>query len=128
MSFPKVFLNLLISVSALTAAKESFQYYSASAKSFKEIQVLKFEGANISASCVRGKVAKCDAWSAFQKKAKYPDRKKIGAVGNPSAIYCAAYKAQNIIFLDSKKREFDFCVFADSSAIDAWDLYNAHHK
>jgi hypothetical protein len=117
----------VFSIKVLAVDAETFTYFPSKGKQAKEIKIIKHEGFRISQTCVKALSVKCDAWSALQNKRGF-ERKDIGTIGNPAASYCASYKAKNIIFINSKKQEFDYCYFSDNSVVDAWDLYNKHHK
>ena len=107
--------------------EKTLKYFSAKDKAFREMKFVQFENATLSASCIKNQKARCEAYSAFKKKEKDPDRSQVGVLGNPAGLYCAAFKARNLIFIDQEKREYDYCFFSDGSAIDAWHLYKKHH-
>jgi putative hemolysin len=121
--FLAIAFSLQLQAVAAGPEKMALKFFDAKEKKYKEMSLQKKEGAMMSANCLKT----CDALSALKKKAADPSREGINVVGNPAGTYCRAYNAKNIIFSDSKKREYDYCVFLDGSAIDAWDLYNRHH-
>ncbi|MDG0817302.1 DUF333 domain-containing protein [Bdellovibrio svalbardensis] len=118
------FSVFLGSISSFAATTE-LRMFSADKKKYDTVRVTEYQGVKISESCVKAGKANCQAWTAVQNK--IPQTPPPTAVlGNPAAHYCLDQKANNRILIDEKKREFDFCVFADGSVIDSWSLFNKH--
>lgn len=119
-----ILLSLLFIV--YSAYSSELQLYSASTQKYESVTVVDYQGVKISKSCLKDGKPKCQAWNAVGRGVA-----SIGGgplLGNPAAKYCGSHKAQNKILKDKMTKEYDYCVFPDGSMIDAWSLYNKHHK
>lgn len=110
------------------AADLGLKYYDSSTKVYKPIQVIEKDGVTISKDCLKSGKMKCQAWDAVLNKKALTPTPGVGVVGNPAARYCHDYNANNLIVLDAKKNEYDYCVFSDGSMIDSWSLYYKHFR
>lgn len=104
------------------------QLFSAKTKSYQSVQIATMNDIKISKSCLEKKnKMNCQAWLAIQKKVA-DQSAPSPMLGHPAARYCLANNAKNQILRDENQREYDYCVFSDGSMVDAWSLYNRHHK
>ncbi|MEK2643743.1 DUF333 domain-containing protein [Bdellovibrio sp. BCCA] len=110
----------------VSAASLKLEMYSSEKKKYETVSVIDLQEFKISKNCIKSGKPSCQAWDATSKKSKTDLTGP--ALGNPAARYCLEMGANNRILMDEKKREFDYCIFADGSMIDAWSLYNKHHK
>lgn len=81
----------------------------------------RFEGSVFSDNC---KNKKCEAYLAFQRKVVDLSEAPHPTMFNPAAILCKDLGGVNLIAINSKKAEENFCKFKDASYINSWDLYN----
>lgn len=105
----------------------TLKVYNDKKKSYEVVSTVEFADVRISKSCKKSGKMNCQAWSAVESRRPLTGPAGVGVVGNPAARYCLDHKASNRILLDEKKREYDYCVFADGSMVDAWSLYNKHY-
>nr|BFD57967.1 hypothetical protein CKG001_00740 [Bdellovibrio sp. CKG001] len=118
----------MLGVEMVSAADLGLRYYDSIKKTYKPLQVIEKDGVTISKSCLKSGKMKCQAWDAVLNKKALTPTPGVGVVGNPAARYCHDYNANNLIVLDAKKNEYDYCVFSDGSMIDSWSLYYKHFK
>ena len=71
----------------------------------------------MSAKCLNEKT-KCDATEFFVEKKKLPEPISVNGQ-NPAALYCHHLKLDIVILKDSHNNEQSFCVFKDSTMVDA---------
>jgi hypothetical protein len=90
-----------------------------------DVTVVELGKNRLSKSCLKSG-NQCLAILALKKKVSEPSP-PTELLGHPAARYCQSHDATNLIFIDQKKNEFDYCLFKDGSFINSWDLYNATH-
>lgn len=90
------------------------------------VVLTRYRGSLITKSCFSRGKPNCLAEKSLLYK-KQVKSKTVPLLGNPAARFCLSYGAVNLLFFDSERNEYDYCVFQDKSAINSWDLYNAHH-
>lgn len=49
------------------------------------------------------------------------------AMNNMAAFHCTKMKGKNLIAIDAKHNEKDFCRFADNSMVSSWSMYLKHN-
>lgn len=116
-----------VGYSSVRLSSFELQLFSKEKNKYETVALVDYQGVKISKSCLKSSQMQCQAWGAVLKKVEKqapPSR----VAGNPAARYCLANNANNRILVDSQKHEFDYCVFSDGSMIDAWTLFNKHHK
>ncbi|KYG60755.1 hypothetical protein AZI85_12250 [Bdellovibrio bacteriovorus] len=105
---------------------DALKLFSPKTNKYEIIKIVTKDGFKISSNCLKSGKLDCLAWKAAKGSLKTP---QVGPlIGNPAAKYCSVFDANNRILKDEKAREYDYCVFPDGSMIDAWTLYNGHHK
>ena len=122
-----LFLTLIFAPCFSQATDLVFETYNPKTKSYDKVVVQEYQGLKISKNCFKKNKPSCMAWSAVKK----PVRKNSSPtelLGHPAAIYCGNQKALDRIYKSADQSETDYCVFADGSSIDSWDLYYKHHK
>lgn len=79
--------------------------------------------------------------SCFKKNAKKPDCMALTyakmkaenvetphpSMNNMAAFHCTKMKGKNLIAIDAKHNEKDFCRFADNSMVSSWSMYLKHN-
>lgn len=122
-----MFISLVFLCHATAIGGElDFKLFDAAKKSYRTVTMIERDGVTISKGCLKSGKMKCQAWAAVSKKIARAATPGVGVVGNPAARYCFDHNANNRILLDSKKREYDYCVFGDGSMIDSWSLFYKH--
>lgn len=101
------------------------KYFSAEKNQYTTINIVNYQGFKISENCLQNQPPKCEAWIALQEKVA-PQTSANPYIGNPAARYCFEHNSNNQVLFDKQKKEYDYCMFRDGSAISAWDLYNKH--
>ena len=76
-------------------------------------------------SCFKNSKPKCEAFEFSQIKAKKLIMRNEG-LNNLAAIYCEAIHGRNLLAMDSKNNEYNFCRFGDGSMVNSWSLYYKH--
>lgn len=85
----------------------------------------KFETLELSESCFKTKKPKCEAYEFAQIKPKDLSIKAPG-MNNKSAIHCEAVGGRNLLALDNKNNQYNFCRFADGSMVNSWSMNYKH--
>jgi putative hemolysin len=85
----------------------------------------KFESLELSESCFNSKKPKCEAYEFAQIKPKDLSIKAPG-MNNKSAIHCEAVGGRNLLALDNKNNQYNFCRFADGSMVNSWSMNYKH--
>lgn len=119
---------ILMTVSLLAATDPTavmMRYFSNTKNQYENINIVSYQGFKISENCLENQPPKCEAWIALQEKVT-PQNSATPYIGNPAARYCFDHNANNQVLFDKQKKEFDYCMFKDGSAVSAWDLYNKH--
>ncbi len=49
------------------------------------------------------------------------------AMNNMAAFHCAKLNGRNLLAIDSKRNETDFCRFHDKSMVSSWSMYFRHY-
>lgn len=86
----------------------------------------KVDSLEIDSACAKTKPPKCQAFLAKDDHAKalpapHPQ------LNHPAALNCQGKGGQNLIALNSQKKEYDFCRFKDNSMVESWSLYFREH-
>jgi len=93
---------------------------------YEQIKMTEIQKAQFSASCLKNGKPSCEAWKVFSGKPKVETKSKVPLAGDPAAKYCWDVGSKNRILKSSDNKQYDYCVFADGSMVDAWDLYYKH--
>lgn len=123
----KIVAMLFLAISFCTqawATDTSLRYYNNG--KYEQIKMTEIQKAHISSSCIKNGKPSCEAWKVLSGKPKPESESKIPLAGDPAAKYCWDVGAKNRILKSSDNKQYDYCVFADGSMIDAWDLYYKH--
>lgn len=87
----------------------------------KEVNELEFD-----TSCFKvGKTPSCEAAKAAAVTT--PPKYATENMFHPAALYCEARGGKNLIALDHKKDEYNFCRFKDKSMVNSWAMYLKHN-
>jgi putative hemolysin len=87
----------------------------------KEANELEFD-----ISCFKnGKTPACEAATAANNTT--PPKYKRENLFHPAALFCEARGGRNLIAIDHKKDEFNFCRFKDNSMVNSWAMYLKHN-
>ena len=81
-----------------------------------------FEQLEIDRRCFKNGKPKCEAYLFSQMKPasiNSPDH----YIANLGAAHCHAVYGMNLIALDSKRNQYNFCRFKDGSMVNSWSLY-----
>ena len=91
-------------------------------QSYKIFKTKTFEKLELSENCFKKTKPDCIAFSVSQSK---PGPVKITTEGatNLAAINCANLGGKNLIGMNSKRDQFNFCRFEDGSMITSWSMY-----
>ena len=90
---------------------------------FRTTEVNKLEFDN---SCFKaGKTPTCEAALAANNKSE--PVYKTQNLFHPAANFCEARGGRNLIALDYKRDEYNFCRFKDNSMVNSWAMYNKHN-
>ncbi len=81
---------------------------------------------NYSENCFKANKPNCEAYKMSLEKFPVPPPKNEFIV-NPAASYCESMSGKNKIVLNSKKQEYDYCLFADGSMTDSWAVFLKHY-
>lgn len=101
-------------------AENQFAIYNPETDKYDFIVSDKLEGSVFSDNC---KNKKCEAYLALQRKVVDLSEAPHPTMFNPAAILCKDLGGVNLIALNSKKAEENFCKFKDASYVNSWDLY-----
>ncbi len=91
-------------------------------ESYQVFKTKKFQGLELSEDCVKNNKPKCLAFEFAQIKPKNLTVKYEG-YNNFAAIHCASVNGKNLIALDSKNNQYNFCQFSDKSLVNSWSMY-----
>jgi putative hemolysin len=90
---------------------------------FKTKEVNELE---LDTSCFKaGNTPNCEAATAASNKTA-PKYKRENLF-HPAALFCEARGGRNLIAIDSKHDEFNFCRFKDNSMVNSWAMYNKYN-
>lgn len=81
-----------------------------------------FENLELDLKCFKSGTPKCEAYSFSQMKPTSSDLEKNKIV-NFAAAHCHAIYGVNLVALDHKKNEFNFCRFKDGSMVNSWSVF-----
>lgn len=83
----------------------------------------KYDDLEYTVGCIKNR--DCQASKAAQDKSapKY----KTENLFHPAAQFCEARGGKNLIALNDKKEEFNFCRFPDNSMVNSWSMYLKHN-
>ena len=56
-----------------------------------------------------------------------PPKYKRENLFHPAALFCEARGGRNLIAIDSKHDEYNFCRFKDNSMVNSWAMYLKHN-
>jgi putative hemolysin len=68
----------------------------------------------------------CMAFTYAKMKAENIDSPNSG-MNNMAAFHCAKMNGRNLLSIDQKNNEKDFCRFPDDSMVSSWSMYLRHH-
>ncbi len=103
-------------------ALKSDEYAVFTDEAYKIFKTKKYEEFELDMSCFKKAKPDCVAYTMAQVKPKKPVFKHE-SINNIAAIHCADISGKNLIALDSKKREYNFCLFKDGSMLNSWSAY-----
>lgn len=91
-------------------------------ESYKIFKTKTFEKLELSENCFKKTKPDCIAFAVSQSK---PGPVKITTEGatNLAAINCANVGGKNLIGMNAKRDQFNFCRFEDGSMITSWSMY-----
>lgn len=92
---------------------------------YQVFKTKKFEKLELSESCFKSAKPKCQAYEFAQIKPKDLSIKAPG-MNNKSAIHCEAVGGRNLLALDNKNNQYNFCRFADGSMVNSWSMNYKH--
>lgn len=92
------------------------------AKKYVDVGIQTVDEMQFSKECFKGKVPKCDAYTATKRKVT-PREPQTEVIGHPAVRYCHDKGGIARILISSDNKQYDYCRFKDGSMIDAWDLY-----
>lgn len=92
---------------------------------YQVFKTKKFEKLEISESCFKKDKPQCEAYSFSQIKPKDLSI-KVPGLNNKSAIHCEAVGGRNLLALDNKGNQYNFCRFSDSSMVNSWSMHYKH--
>lgn len=98
------------------------EYAIAQDEKYVVVRFKKFADLELSENCFKKSQPSCLAYSAKDKNmpsAPMPHP----AMNNLAALYCKGQGGENLIGLDLKNREYNFCKFSDGTYVSSWDLY-----
>lgn len=93
--------------------------------SYKVFKTKKYEKLELTEGCFKGTKPKCEAYEFSQIKPKDLSIKAPG-MNNKSAIHCEAVGGRNLLALDNKNNQYNFCRFADGSMVNSWSMNYKH--
>ncbi len=85
----------------------------------------KFEALELSEICFKSSKPKCEAYEFAQIKPKDLSI-KVPGMNNKSAIHCEAVGGRNLLALDNKNNQYNFCRFSDGSLVNSWSMNYKH--
>lgn len=90
--------------------------------SYEVFKTKKFENLELDLKCFKNGMPSCEAYSFSQMKPTSSDLEK-NKINNFAAAHCHAIYGINLIALDHKKNEFNFCRFKDGSMVNSWSVF-----
>ncbi|MNL38071.1 hypothetical protein D3C87_1602570 [compost metagenome] len=102
---------------------KSYEYAVFIENKYQVFSTEKYDDLEYSVGCIKNK--NCQASKAAQDKTapKY----KTDNLFHPAAQFCEARGGKNLIALNDKKEEFNFCRFQDNSMVNSWSMYLKHN-
>mgnify|MGYP001602787328 FL=1 len=94
---------------------------------YKVFKTKRFEELEIEVSCFKKNKPRCKAFD-FSKIKPKEIKSTQASMNNFAAIHCADISGRNLIALDSKRNEYNFCYFKDGSMANSWSIYFKHHS
>lgn len=94
-------------------------------ESYQVFKTKKFEKLELSASCFKGSKPHCQAYEFAQIKPKDLSI-KVPGLNNKSAIHCEAVGGRNLLALDNRNNQYNFCRFSDGSMVNSWSMNYKH--
>lgn len=85
----------------------------------------KFKNLEFDLSCFKSAKPDCEALKFSEVTPKNLMLKRE-SMNNMGAIFCEAVHGRNLLALDNKKNEYNFCRFHDGSMVNSWSLYYSH--
>lgn len=122
----KNFLSLVILILPWQLKAADMTYKVFEDDKYREVKISVHEGTRVSSDCLKNGKINCAAWSSYQGKPATRSKANKELMGNPAALYCWDLKAKNLILKASDGSQSDYCVFADGSMIDSWQIYRKH--
>ena len=92
---------------------------------YQVFKTKKIEKLELSESCFKTSKPKCEAYEFAQIKPKDLSIKAPG-MNNKSAIHCEAVGGRNLLALDNKNNQYNFCRFSDGSMVNSWSMNYKH--
>jgi len=92
---------------------------------YKIFKTKKFEKLEISESCFKNDKPHCEAYE-FSKIKPKDLSVKVPGLNNTSAIHCEAVGGRNLLALDNKNNQYNFCRFSDGSMVNSWSMNYKH--
>jgi hypothetical protein len=93
--------------------------------SYQVFKTKKYESLELNDGCFKGTKPKCQAYEFAQIKPKDLSV-KVPGLNNKSAIHCEAVGGRNLLALDNKNNQYNFCRFADGSMVNSWSMNYKH--
>jgi len=95
--------------------------------SYQIFKTTKIEQLEFSTNCLKNKKLDCEAYRLSQLK-NVKIKLKDPQMQNWGALYCEAIHGRNLIALDQKGNQSNFCRFEDGSLVNSWSLYFKNTK
>lgn len=89
---------------------------------YEVFKTKKFEDLELDLKCFKDGIPKCEAYAFSQMKPTNADLEK-NKINNFVAAHCHAIYGLNLIALNYKKDEFNFCRFKDGSMVSSWSVF-----
>ena len=93
--------------------------------SYKIFKTKNFEYLELTDSCFKKSKPSCMAYEFSQIKPKKLEMKAPG-VNNMSAIHCEEVGGRNLLALDNRHNQYNFCRFDDGSMVNSWSMHYKH--
>jgi uncharacterized protein len=94
--------------------------------SYKIFKTKKFQKLELALNCFKKDKPVCNAYEHSGIKPKNLSLKHE-SMNNMAAVHCEAVGGRNLIALDSKNNQFNFCWFYDGSMVNSWSMYYKHN-
>ena len=92
-------------------------------ESYKIFKTKKFEKLELTEACfAKSARPKCMAYEFAQIRPKKLEMKAPG-LNNMSAIHCDEVGGRNLLALDNKNNQYNFCRFDDGSMVNSWSMH-----